>query len=179
MFELEIDSRMNFEFYFSDQLKRHPSIEHQDVIKLCYQAAFGAEHILSNAEAARGYLESEFASIEPSDEPLFEWISADVCRVNLGAWKKKDLPLDELFKAFLGSATINKNGKEAFFSYLDGAKRVMMDCVPDFSVEDWNAFLSSYLENGICAVHHSEKYRECEKPSYRIIRTDKIKEEWI
>lgn len=170
---------MDFEFYFLEQIKKHSSMQYQDVIKLCYQASFGAEHILSNIDAARTYLEHEFDSVEPSDEPLFEHISTDVCRVNLRAWKKRNLPIDELFEAFKDSASINANGKETFFSYLDSAKKVMAKHLPDFLAEDWDAFLSFYLENGICAVHHSEKYRECEKPSYRIMKSGKIKEKWI
>ena len=154
-------------------------MQYQDVLKLCYQASFGAEHILSNIDAAHTYLVQEFDSIAPSDEPLFEYISTDVCRVNLRAWKKRNLPIDELFEAFKDSASINENGKETFSLYLDSAKKVMDNHLPNFSVDDWDAFLSSYLENGICAVHHSAKYRECEKPSYRIIKTDKIKEKWV
>lgn len=179
MFELEIDSRMNFEFYFSNQLKRHPSIEYQDVIKLCYQAAFGAEHLLSDIERAREYLYAEFESVSPTSEPLLEYISSDIVRVNLGAWKREGYPIEELFEAFCNSAYLRENSKDAFFSYLEIAESVMIKGKSAFVLEEWRRFVSLYLQDGVRALHHSKEYRECEKPSYRIIRTDRIKEEWI
>ena len=38
---------MSFEFYFEEQLKKHPSMQFSDAVKLCYQAAMGAEHLLT------------------------------------------------------------------------------------------------------------------------------------
>ncbi len=169
---------MSFKTHFALQLKMHPSMKFQDVIKLCYQASFGAEHLLLDKERAKAYLISEFSSVEPTDEPLFERVSDDVCRANLGAWKKKNLPIEELFEAFVSSVSVKDEPKRAFFKYLSIAEGVMKENMHDFSVEEWHNFLDLYLENGVCAVHHSAEYREAEKPSYRIIKVENIKEEW-
>lgn len=170
---------MSFEAHFSNQLNMHPWICYQDVIKLCYQASFGAEHFLSDKERARAYLEDEFASVEPSDEPLVEYISDDICRVNLRAWKKRGLPLEQLFEAFCNSASVKSNARDTFFTYLEIAERVMAKKKSDFSLNEWRGFVNSYLQGGLRAIHHSAEYGEAEKPSYRIIKRDYIKEEWL
>ena len=105
---------MDFRFYFENQLKMHPSMQYQDVVKLCYQSAFGAEHILSDTERAKAYLCAEFESVLITDEPLFEQISPEIVRVNLGAWKREGRELDPLFEAFKKSVFINENSIEIY-----------------------------------------------------------------
>ena len=50
---------MEFEVYLKQQLALHPSMQPQDVVKLCYQAAHGAEHLLSDIKAAEKYFYQE------------------------------------------------------------------------------------------------------------------------
>ncbi len=164
---------MDFRFYFENQLKMHPSMQYQDVVKLCYQLAFGAEHILSDIERAHAYLYTEFESVLPTDEPLFEQISPEIVRVNLGAWKRECRELDPLFEAFKKSAFINENAKDNFLLYLDIAEKTMDALLPNFNSEQWLTFLEEYKVAGMQAIHHSNAYRENEKPHYRIV---KIKE---
>lgn len=160
---------MSFCAYFKEQLHRHSSMQYQDVIKLCYQAAFGAEHLLSDVERARAYLTEEYATVTVTDEPLFERISDDVCRVNLGAWKREGLPVSTLFEMFKSSARINDNAKELLLSYLDEAERIMSAKMTDFDREKWRAFLEKYKSAGMPPIHHSDTYRERENPHYRIV----------
>ena len=79
---------MDFTTCLREQLRLHPAIQPQDVIKLCYQAARGAEHLLADTTRARAYFDQEYAAT-PADaaRPLFEPISENVARVNLAAWK--------------------------------------------------------------------------------------------
>ena len=162
---------MDFKVYFAKQLKMHPSMQYQDAIKLCYQAAFGAEHLLSDVDKARAYLETEFASVLATDEPLFEQISADVCRVNLGAWKRENYPISALFEMFISSAHIKEDAKERFLLYLSKAEQVMIRKMPCFDVAEWSAFVEEYKNSGMPPIHHSVYYREKEKPAYRIVAT--------
>lgn len=160
---------MDFKHCFLQQIKMHPSMDYQDVIKLCYQSAFGAEHILSDTERARAYLYAEFESVSVTDEPLFERISPDVVRVNLGAWKREGLPVSALFEMFKSSAHIKYDAKELFLSYLDEAEQVMAVKMPDFDRKKWIDFLEEYKRSGMPPMHHSDTYRECENPHYRIV----------
>lgn len=165
---------MDFKFYFKEQLKNHPSMQFEDVIKLCYQSSFGAEHLLSDTERARAYLYAEFDAILPTDEPIFEQISPDVARVNLGAWKRESRDIDTLFNAFVNSAYINENSGEFFFSNIDEAEQIMVNALKGFNKKEWDAFLEKYKAAGILPIHHSAKYREMEKPSYRIVKIEEL-----
>lgn len=168
------DVLFNFEYYFLKQLKMHPSLQFGDAIKLCYQAAFGAEHLLSDFERARAYLQAEFDGVQPTDEQLFEMISPDIARVNLGAWKREGRNVDLLFEAFKASAYVKEGAKELFMSYIDAAEDIMESEIPDFDKEKWLVFLAEYKNAGMPPVHHSTVYRESEKPAYRIVKIEKL-----
>ena len=63
---------MKFKDYLDHELNTRKSMELQDVIKMCYQAAFGAEHLLTDMEGAQRYFDSEFNQIQERDVPLYE-----------------------------------------------------------------------------------------------------------
>lgn len=166
---------MEFKFYIIEQLKKHPSTKPQDIVKQCYQAAFGAEHLLTNIEKAKQYLWNEYETIAPSDTiPLYEEISETVCRVNLSTWKAKQLSLDLLFQLFVQSSSISSNATTVFLQYLEEVSSIIETETISFSLEDWNNFLYTYKEMGMPSIHHSETYRNKELPAYRI-----VKKEWI
>lgn len=160
---------MTFEGYLAQQLEAHPSAQPRDLIKLCYQAAFGAEHLLADPAAAFAMLEKEFALVPPRDLPLYEPISGEVCRVNLSAWKQKQLPLTWLFRMFTASAAEKPAGSEAFARCLEAAEKLVSENKTAFSPADWQSCLADYRQAGMGAVHHSCRYRELEQPAYRII----------
>ena len=155
---------MNFTAYVEEQLRLHPAAQSQDVIKMCYQAARGAEHLLSDTTHARAYFDQEYAAT-PADstQPLFEAISADVCRVNLAAWKAASLPAEWLFRMFAHTASVPMGGAELLEQYIAEAA-VVASALPG-----WEEALAAWKAAGMPAVHHSERYRAAEKPAYRIV----------
>ena len=162
---------MQFGDYLIAQSRLHPSMKPLDAVKLCYQAAHGAEHLLSDPEAARRYFDAEYASVEAdADIPLAEEISETLCRVNLAAWKARNLSAERLFELFLDSAQICDDGDARMRENLN-AVEAALPALP-FSPEAWRNCLCAYAEAGMPAVHHSEAYRESEKPAYRIVRRD-------
>jgi len=163
---------MNLEPYIIRHLSDHPSMQPQDLLKLCFQAAFGAEHLLGDLSLARGWLERELNEVEAENIPLCENISDELCRVNLAAWKHRGLPADRLFELFAASAQIADGGEEIFAQSLVAARRVIGQGLAGFSADQWQTFLDEYRERGIHAVHHSPQYREKEKPSYRIVKRE-------
>lgn len=166
---------MSLQYYIIEQLKIHPATQPQDIVKQCYQAAFGAEHLLKDIDRAKQYLQREYETVIPSNSiPLYEEISETVCRVNLASWKAKQLPLNLLFQLFIQSSTISTNGKELFLQYLQEATPIIQTETVPFSFEQWNNFLNEYKAIGMPSLHHSEAYRNQEFPAYRI-----IKKEWI
>ena len=158
---------MSFEIFLMEQLKKHPPMQPQDVVKMCYQAAFGADHLLSDISAARCYLEKEYAAVASADVELYEQISDSVCRVNLSAWKASGLPLEWLFRMFAASCKVEPNGKEKFAEYLQAAERCIAGMC--FAENEWTTYLVEYKKNDMPSVHHSEHYRANEHPAYRIV----------
>ena len=61
---------MDFSFYLKTQLEHHPSMQMQDIIKMCYQATFGVEHMLADTERAKNYFTKEAADSEWLTKPL-------------------------------------------------------------------------------------------------------------
>ena len=141
----------------------------RDMIKLCYQAAFGAEHLLGDPAAAQAYFDREFASATDAAQPLYEAISLDCCRVNLSAWKARGLPAAWLFRLFAESAAGTTGAQATFERLLREADALCAAGQAPFSPEDWAAALGAYWRDGGGAVHHSEAYRAAERPAYRLV----------
>ena len=160
---------MTPEDYLINQATLHPAMRPQDMIKLCYQAVFGAEHLVRDEVGARKRFDEEFAAVSGGTSCLFEWISPDFCRVNLSAWKQRDIPPTWLFQLFVHS-TDKLFGSDAVFSNL--LEQVGSLCAAGtmpFSSQDWNESLAAYWCAGGGAVHHSESYKMQEHPAYRVV----------
>lgn len=156
---------MTFSDLLKEQLTRHPTMQPQDVLKLCYQAARGAEHLLADPGRARAYFDREYADTPANAAlPLFEAISPRIARVNLGAWKAAGLPAAWLFRMFLHTAQACKDGASLLLQYIEEASAI---AAPHLT--GWDETLSLWRESGMPAVHHSEAYRAAERPAYRIV----------
>ncbi len=156
--------------YLAAHAAKHPAMQPQDVVKLCYQAAFGAEHLVSDIPAARAYFMEEYERTEGRDAPLCEDISPASCRVDIGAWKARGMPPEWLFNAFLLSSKEEApGGGKAFLRVLAGARELAQEGAFAFTEEAFGAFSAEYLKKGMRAVHHSAQYREAERPAYRLV----------
>lgn len=163
---------MTFKNQLRTQAALHPSMQPQDVLKMCYQAAFGAEHLLTNEQSAREYLASEWeATPGDSDAALYERISNEVCRLNLRAWKGQGLPMEWLLQLFVRSCKPLPNAQNRFFAFLGSVDAL---CAADglpFGSDEWKAAKEAYLREGVRPLHHSDIYRAAEKPAYRVMDT--------
>ena len=157
--------------FLKEQAVRHPAAEPMDVVKLCYQAAFGAEHLLQDKEAALQYLRQEYDRVTPDEkEPLYEHISDGICRVNLRTWKQRRLPVIWLFRMFAETAARSRQGESRMFrDSLKEAESLVAAGVFRFNRADWEEYLAGYPVDAPEAVHHSEAYRQAEKPAYRLV----------
>ena len=157
--------------YLNIQFSMHRAIEPSDLVKLCFQAAYGAEHILSDKDMAYKWLCSEFNDVELSDI-LYEEISDDIVRVNLGGWKAKGYNIDDLFNIFVSSVSVNTNKDEMFYEYLEDVKKFLLFSGYDDLYDLFIEYLNEYLKSGVRPVHHSENYRTYNKSSYRIVKKE-------
>ena len=178
--------------YLFRQYQLHKSLTVTDVLKQCYQAAYGAEHLLTDKEAARRYLEREFEATPAEDVLICEHISDDFCRVNIAAWKHRGLPANDLFELFAASAYPRKNGRELLEGFLHEAevftdhrdmpmKRTHGRKVPSFYVintfsKNAREIIEEYRRSGMPAIHHSDAYREAEHPAYRVVESKLLRE---
>lgn len=135
-------------------------MQSQDIAKLCYQAAFGAEHLLTDPAAAERAFFAEFDAVPPTDEPLFEPIAVETVRVNLGAWKARGMDAAWLWYLFSHLAVPLGMQEPICEDYL----RRAMKLVPTAT-----DYLEDYLRRGMPSLHHSDIYREREKPAYRLV----------
>lgn len=141
----------------AEQLRKHPSMQAQDVIKMCYQAANGGEHLVRDVAAAQEYFTQEFAETPPTKEPFYELISCHMVRVNLGAWKAAGLPGAWLCSMFLDASKVKCNLTD------------FLNIADEFDLPGWKAARQAYEAKGMPSVHHSQTYREQEKPAYRVV----------
>ena len=157
--------------YFLQEMRLHPSLAPQDVVKFCFQAAFGAEHLLGDLGRAREQFDNEYASTQAENKPFSENIAPTVCRVNLSAWKRLNLNPDWLWNLFLLSAASHESSSngDTFENYIAQADELCRIGEFPFSYAQWREYVDAYKHAGITPVRHSAAYREAEKPAYRII----------
>jgi len=145
-----------------EQLRLHPSMRAEDVLKLCFQAACGPAHILGHADAAKRSFDAEFSAVAPRpNAPLYEVISPDFIRVDLGAWKAAGLPPEWLFRMFCASARKFGDADAVLKKYLAVAEEELDG--------DLKTRFAALRKNAIAAPHHSPAYRAAEAPSYRVV----------
>jgi len=146
----------------TEQLRRYPESKIQDLVKLAYQAAWGPAHGVADRERAWKYFSREFARTGAEDDlPLFEVISPDYCRVNLGAWKKAGLPEIWLFNMFCASAENLPDSQVVFDNYIRLLEKLL-----DGKKGELDEFMKQYRGG---AVHHSAHYCRKYCPSYRLV----------
>ncbi len=166
----------NRQQYLRKQAAKHPAMQPQDVYKLIFQATFGAEHLLQDVDAAYEYFQKEYQDVVPGEEPLWEQIGDTVFRVNLGTWKQYGLPKDWLFRMFVKSVEKDSTcGQEEFWEYVEEAEALVNASVFSFCYADFQKYSEEYGMEPPRAVHHSEKYREAEHPSYRLVSSEYIR----
>ena len=122
--------------------------------------------MLSDLKGARRYLEEEYAAAEARDAELYENISDSVCRIDLSAWKYTGMPMEWLFRIFVASAGV-RNQEGLFDQYLKEAGQAAEEGRLPFDAADWKRCLEEY-GNLRRPVHHSPRYREAERPAYRL-----------
>lgn len=153
--------------YLEEHLLAHPLMQPSDAAKFCFQAVYGAEHLLADPTAARSWFFREFDATLPVCGSTAEALSDRYCRVNLAAWKEKGLSGETLFSLFLKTAQTPSGAEpEAFESALAQVRRMAKDGCFAFSENEWCDFLAQYPR---CPVHHSEIYRNAYQPSYRVV----------
>lgn len=160
---------MRIEDYLFSHISSHPELQAQDVLKFCYQAFFGPDHMLVDEKWAKLLFFDEYGLSRDPGSELYENLSDEFCRVDLQAWKNAGLDGDLLFSIFISSCD-KRSGEEDFMQFLScGCSNLIKTEFPRL-YEPWKEYLVSYLKEGIHSMHHSIRYRNAYHPCYRVVR---------
>ena len=180
-------------------MQTYPKSRLLDIYKSCFQDYMGAEHLVSDRERVKAYLDEELQTTTLDD--LMPWyyepcgVNGQYVRVSIRTIKENLITEDVLLDAFIRSA--NGRNSENYPSSLEDSRVVTDEGEANSekrpTVESWRdrwrkivdtidqlelnlpnyqqdrAFIDSILSVGKYAISHSPEYREAYRPHYRIV----------
>ena len=156
-------------------MQTYPKSRLLDIYKSCFQDYMGAEHLVSDRERVKAYLDEELQTTSFDD--LMPWysepcgVNGQYIRVSIRAIKENMIAEDVLLDAFIRSA--NSDRRPAVESWRDRWHKIVgtidqMELnLPNFQQD--RAFIDSILSVGKYAISHSPEYRKAYRPHYRIV----------
>lgn len=172
--------------FVNRQMERYPQSRLLDIYKSCFQDYMGAEHLVSDRNLVKAYLDEEL-NTTTLDE-LMPWyyepcgIDGNYVRVSIRAVKEGIITEELLLDAFIRSAnnprrpTIDtwRDRWHEIIGTIDEMRSASKDALlaknlnlPNY-IED-KQFIDSVLSVGNYAISHSPEYREAYHPHYRIV----------
>lgn len=161
--------------FVNRQMESYPQSRLLDIYKSCFQDYMGAEHLVSDKDRVKAYLDEEL-NTTTLDE-LMPWyyepcgIDGNYVRVSIRAVKEGIITEELLLDAFIRSA--NNPRRPTIDAWRDrwheiiGTINEMHLNLPNY-LED-KQFIDSVLSVGKYAISHSPEYREAYHPHYRIV----------
>ena len=171
-------SAQEVESFVRKQLEAYPQTRLLDIYKSCFQDYMGAEHLVSDHQKVKSFLDEELKAADA--DALMPWyyefcgIDGRFVRISLRTIKENLLDEDLLLDAFVHSA--GRAGRPSVESWKNrwhvivGVIDRMNIDLPDYGKD--KAFLDSILSIGKYAISHSKEYREAYRPHYRIVERD-------
>ena len=168
-------SAQDIQGFVSQQLNTYPKSRLLDIYKSCFQDYMGAEHLVSDRQRVKAYLDEELQTTNIAD--LLPWyyepcgIETKYVRVSIKVVKENKISEELLLDAFIRSA--NSEMRPSVESWGDrwhmiiGTIDQMQLTIPSYQ-ED-GELVDSILTVGKYAVSHSPEYREAYRPHYRIV----------
>jgi hypothetical protein len=164
-----------FQQILARQVSRYPRLEIQDLYKLTYQAAMGAEHAVPDVAAAQDWLERELSQLGAGpQEPVVDTISPDghMARLHLRPYVAAGGDPSALLTAFVRTANEHRGTREQLRRYWSYAVHLAAMGGLPFNQTDLLSFWADVEAKGFPIVHHSAGYRAAYKPAYRVIRRE-------
>ena len=169
--------------FVNHQLQTYPKSRLLDIYKSCFQDFMGAEHLVSDRQRVKAYLDEELNSVTLDD--LMSWmyepcgIDSNYYRVSIRAVKEGMLSEDMLLDAFIRSANSSKRPSvdewnerwHKMIGTIDG----MQLNLPQYDKD--RQFIDSVLSVGKYAISHSLEDREAYRPHYRIVERSIFEQE--
>lgn len=161
--------------FINRQLQNYPKSRLLDIYKSCFQDYMGAEHLVSDRQMVKAYLDEELNNTSLDD--LMPWyyepcgIEGNYVRVSLRTVKEGIIQENLLLDAFIRSANNKErpsvdSWREQWHKFIGTIEQMNLN-LPSYS-ED-KQFIDSILSAGKYAISHSPDYREAYHPHYRIV----------
>ncbi|MBO5727457.1 MAG: hypothetical protein J6R39_02370 [Oscillospiraceae bacterium] len=153
------------EHLLQEHYVNYPELTAQDAVKFLYQRFMGPGHLLTDEAAAAVRLREEWDAVrsDPS-APLFTALGGGLCRLHLGGCKALGLSPGTVARLFFLTAqevTPDPDGLERALELVRALP------LPPEQVE---AYLAAYRAQGLPMVSHSDRFRKCYSPAYRIVK---------
>ena len=178
-------SAQDIERFVSNQMQTYPKSRLLDIYKSCFQDYMGAEHLVSDRQMVKAYLDEELSTT--SLDELMPWYyepcGIDSChyRVSIRFIKEGLITEDFLLDAFIRSAHSGQRPSVASWSdrwhkIIGTIDRMKLD-LPYYQQDV--QFIDSVLSVGKYAISHSPEYREAYHPHYRIVERAIFEKEFL
>ena len=154
----------------------HKGIELRDIYKLLHQSVFGPEHLGEGASESAIAEEMQSAEEVGFEEPLLEPISIDAgaCRINLRAARGLDIPASLIAEAMRLSAKTFVGDQNTFDLLWREVEENLGKLSAEFDVENYRKLTRSMTEKEFPPLHHSDPYRDQNRPAYRVLKRDEL-----
>ena len=157
------------------QMETYPESRLLDIYKSCFQDYMGAEHLVTDSERVKAYLDEELETTTLDElMPLYYepcGIDSNYYRVSIRAIKEDIITEELLLDAFVRSAnSVERPSVESWrnrWHMIIGTIDQMQLDLPLY--EEDKQFIDSILSAGKYAISHSPEYREAYHPHYRIV----------
>ena len=170
-----IISAQDIEGFVNRQLEIYPKSRLLDIYKSSFQDYMGAEHLISDRQRVKAYLDEELQTTSLDD--LMPWyyepcgIDNLYVRVSIRAIKENLVSEDMLLDAFIRSANIDKrptveSWRDRWHKIIGTIDRMNLNLL---NYQQDRKFIDSVLSVGRYAISHSQEYREAYRPHYRIV----------
>jgi len=168
-------SAQDIQGFVTKQMQTYPKSRLLDIYKSCFQDYMGAEHLVSDRERVKAYLDEELQTTNL--DSLMPWyyepcgVNGQYVRVSIRAIKENLMTEDALLDAFIRSA--NSEKRPTVESWRDKWQEIIgtIDQM-ELNLSNYQqdrAFIDSILSIGKYAISHSPEYREAYRPHYRIV----------
>ena len=169
------EDQLSIEGFVNRQMQNYPKSRLLDIYKSCFQDYMGAEHLLSDRQRVKAYLDEEMNTTSLDD--LMPWyyepcgIDSSYYRISIKAIKEGFITEDQLLDAFIRSANSEtrpsvESWSNRWHMIIGTIDRMKLD-MPNYQ-ED-KQLIDSVLSVGKYAISHSPDYREVYHPHYRIV----------
>ena len=170
---MTIFSKKEFISLLNSHLKTYPKMQPQDVVKLCYQQAFGSSHFCGNEKTALTSIRKEMEQCTATPHlPLLEPLDSNghQFRLSLSAAKAAEISPKILAKAFVLDSKTTPQNSLWFSQALNCLNKLAEHHFFPFDAKQMQAYLLMYQQTGYSAVNHSEEFHNAYEPHYRVFR---------